>query len=127
MPSRLSCFRIGRDRRAFLVQPYVMRRGFASCGTPLSAKNPPPLTIVASTFSYQCQRSVPPCASIILTSNSFIRRLHHAVAELRAGVDEHVAQQTQQSGVAVHIGGDDGSDGKRQYLYARSANSWTGI
>ena len=119
-----------------------MRRGFASCGTPLSAKKPPPLTIVASTFSYQCQRSVPPCASIILTSNSFIRCLHHAVAKLRAGVDEHVPQQKQQSSVAVEIGGavlpimvilwtslcrNNGSDGKRQYLYALSADSWTGI
>src|SRR3984893_2305122 len=50
-----------------------MRRGLGSCGTPLSEKNPPPLAIVASTFLYPFQRSMPPWASRILPSSSFIR------------------------------------------------------
>jgi hypothetical protein len=51
----------------------VMRRGFGSCGTPFSAKSPPPLTRVASTLSYPFHLSTPPCASRTLASNSFIR------------------------------------------------------
>src|SRR5258708_39424508 len=52
-----------------------MRRGLGSCATPLSGNKPPPLTIVASTLSYRFQRSMPPCASIIRASSSFIRYL----------------------------------------------------
>jgi hypothetical protein len=51
----------------------VVRRGVGSCGTPFSAKSPPPLTRVASTLSYPFHLSTPPCASSTLASNSFIR------------------------------------------------------
>src|ERR1700682_6151024 len=49
-----------------------MRRGLGSCGTPLSGNMPPPLVIVASTFLYPVQRSMPPWASRILPSSSFM-------------------------------------------------------
>src|SRR5580692_10954382 len=52
-----------------------MWRGLGSWGTPLSAKNPPPLTIVASTLLHAFQRSRPPWVSRILPSSSFIRYL----------------------------------------------------
>src|ERR1700686_731054 len=50
-----------------------MRRGLGSCGTPLSGNKPPPLAIVASPFLDPFQRSMPPWASRILPSSSFIR------------------------------------------------------
>src|SRR4029077_1654851 len=56
-----------------------MWRGLGSWGTPLSGKNPPPLTIVASTFLYPFQRSRPPWASRILPSSSFIRYLRKCI------------------------------------------------
>src|SRR5262245_64842366 len=60
-----------------------MRRALESCGTPLSGKNPPPLTIVASTRWYSFHRSRPPWASRILASSSFIA---FSFSPLRGGI-----------------------------------------
>src|SRR3977135_958395 len=63
---------IGRPIARSSCSHTLMRRGSGSCIIPLRAKKPPPLTMVASTFLYAFQRSIPPCASIILASNAFI-------------------------------------------------------
>src|SRR6516225_3123334 len=60
-----------KDERSSCSQA-VVRRGVASGSIPFSAKKPPPLTMVASTFSYSRQRSMPPWASRILLSSWFI-------------------------------------------------------
>src|SRR5215469_392134 len=75
------------DERSSCSQA-VIRRGVASGIIPFSAKNPPPLTIVASTFSYSRQRSMPPWASRILLSSWFINSSTYLAHDQEVTVDD---------------------------------------